>query len=207
MPKLSELPRGQAGVVEDRRRQTEDALVAAGRELFASQGYTATSVADIAAKAGVGLRTFYRYFPAKEWIACDGVYRFSIDGLAAVHRRPADETPLESMLHAITELENGGYEATLTLDIRLVLSEPSVWGAHFQIVMSAQDELTELFAARLGVPPASMAARLPAAVATLAFQSAISVWWDHHEAGEPSPTVWALAREALEALRPALAAR
>ncbi|MGI5125687.1 TetR family transcriptional regulator [Pseudonocardia sp. CA-107938] len=53
--------RSEAGRAEVRRD-----LVAAAVALFADQGYDATTVDDIAAAAGVGRRTFFRYFRAKE---------------------------------------------------------------------------------------------------------------------------------------------
>jgi AcrR family transcriptional regulator len=40
--------------------------VAAAVALFSSRGYDETTVDDIAAAAGVGRRTFFRYFPTKE---------------------------------------------------------------------------------------------------------------------------------------------
>ena len=41
-------------------------LVAAAFELFESQGYDATTVDDIAARAGTGRSTFFRHFPTKD---------------------------------------------------------------------------------------------------------------------------------------------
>ncbi|GAA3551005.1 TetR/AcrR family transcriptional regulator [Nocardioides daeguensis] len=43
-----------------------DRLVAAAFELFAGQGYDATTVDEIAAKAGTGRSTFFRHFPTKD---------------------------------------------------------------------------------------------------------------------------------------------
>ncbi|WP_055532443.1 TetR family transcriptional regulator, partial [Streptomyces graminilatus] len=43
-----------------------DALVAAAFQLFLERGYEQTTVDDIVALAGVGRRSFFRYFPAKE---------------------------------------------------------------------------------------------------------------------------------------------
>jgi len=53
--------RAEAGRAEVRRD-----LVAGAVALFTEQGYDDTTVDDIAAAAGVGRRTFFRYFRAKE---------------------------------------------------------------------------------------------------------------------------------------------
>ncbi len=53
--------RSEAGRAEVRRD-----LVAAAVALFTEQGYDDTTVDDIAGAAGVGRRTFFRYFRAKE---------------------------------------------------------------------------------------------------------------------------------------------
>lgn len=45
---------------------TRDRLIEAAFELFASQGYDATTVEQIAARAGVGRTTFFRNFASKE---------------------------------------------------------------------------------------------------------------------------------------------
>ncbi|MBG6181300.1 TetR family transcriptional regulator [Arthrobacter sp. CAN_A1] len=47
---------------EDSRRRLVDAALV----LFDKDGYTATTVDDIAARAGVTARTFFRYFPDKD---------------------------------------------------------------------------------------------------------------------------------------------
>jgi AcrR family transcriptional regulator len=48
------------------RAEVRRELVAAAVRLFGSRGYEETTVDDIAAAAGVGRRTFFRYFPSKE---------------------------------------------------------------------------------------------------------------------------------------------
>jgi AcrR family transcriptional regulator len=46
--------------------RTRDRLVESALELFGATGYSATTVDDIAAAAGVSARTFFRHFPDKE---------------------------------------------------------------------------------------------------------------------------------------------
>jgi AcrR family transcriptional regulator len=48
------------------RAEVRRELVAAAVQLFRTRGYEETTVDDIAAAAGVGRRTFFRYFPSKE---------------------------------------------------------------------------------------------------------------------------------------------
>ncbi|WP_164737383.1 TetR/AcrR family transcriptional regulator [Georgenia sp. SYP-B2076] len=49
----------------DQKRATRAALIAAARELFTRQGYTATSAEAIARAAGVSRATFYLHFRSK----------------------------------------------------------------------------------------------------------------------------------------------
>ncbi len=62
--------------------------------LFDEQGYEATTVAEIAERAGLTKRTFFRYFSDKREVLFSGsdeLQRFWLEGVAAA---PADATPL-----------------------------------------------------------------------------------------------------------------
>jgi TetR/AcrR family transcriptional regulator, regulator of mycofactocin system len=48
-----------------RRATSQQELEVAAFRLFAAQGFEATTVDEIAAAAGIGRRTFFRYFPSK----------------------------------------------------------------------------------------------------------------------------------------------
>src|SRR5215204_5535843 len=52
--------------------------------LFADRGYDETTIADIAAAAGVTQMTFFRYFPAKELVVVDDPYDPAIAHSVAV---------------------------------------------------------------------------------------------------------------------------
>lgn len=60
------MPRINAETVDAHREATRQALFVAAQDLFARQGYVETSLADIAAHAGIGRTTFYDYFTGKE---------------------------------------------------------------------------------------------------------------------------------------------
>ena len=63
-------------------------------ELFDEQGYEATTVAEIAERAGLTKRTFFRYFSDKREVLFSGseeLQRLWLDGAAAA---PADANPL-----------------------------------------------------------------------------------------------------------------
>ncbi len=62
--------------------------------LFADQGYQATTVADIAERAGLTQRTFFRYFSDKREVLFGGSEELSSLWLDAVTAAPADATPL-----------------------------------------------------------------------------------------------------------------
>ena len=95
---------------EENKLRTRSALERAAARLFEEQGFGATTVRDIAAAAGVGERTFFRYFPSKEDLVLQEV-RDLIPGLMrAVRARPAEESLLTALCEAmatwLTETEN-----------------------------------------------------------------------------------------------------
>lgn len=57
-----------------RTQRTRARLLAAALDLFARQGYEATTVAQIAAAAGVTEMTFYRHFGTKDQLLLDDPY-------------------------------------------------------------------------------------------------------------------------------------
>lgn len=72
-------------------------LVVAAVDLFFEQGYDATTVAQIADRAGVTKSTFFRHFPDKRELLVAGQETLSgllAEGIAAA---PVDATPLEAI--------------------------------------------------------------------------------------------------------------
>lgn len=84
-----------------RSERTRVALRRAATELFAAQGVEATSAEQIAERAGVTLRTFYRHFPSKH----DVLFADYDSGLQwfrkALAARPAGEPLVASVRAAV----------------------------------------------------------------------------------------------------------
>ncbi|MEV4613580.1 helix-turn-helix domain-containing protein [Kitasatospora sp. NPDC049258] len=72
-----------------------DALLAAAREAFAEQGAEA-SLEDIARRAGVGIGTLYRNFPARRHLF-EAVYANEIDELGLLAAELSAEPPWEAL--------------------------------------------------------------------------------------------------------------
>jgi AcrR family transcriptional regulator len=107
--------------------RTRDRLRREALRLFAAQGYDETTVAEIAAAAGVTQMTFFRYFPAKELVVVEDPYDPAI--AQAVAAQPADLTPLErtrrGLLAAWGQI-SGEEDAEFRLRLRVGAAHPGL---------------------------------------------------------------------------------
>ena len=88
--------------------------------LFADRGYDETTVADIAAAAGVTQMTFFRHFPAKELVVVDDPYDPAIAQAVAVQPvdLPVVEQVRRGLLAAWEQLEDAD-DAEFRLRLRI----------------------------------------------------------------------------------------
>ncbi|MFR0355356.1 TetR family transcriptional regulator [Streptomyces sediminimaris] len=77
-----------------------DALVAAAFQLFLERGYEQTTVDDIVALAGVGRRSFFRYFPSKEDVVFPDHERCLADMTAFLAESGEDDEPVRRVCDA-----------------------------------------------------------------------------------------------------------
>ncbi|MFC0109707.1 TetR family transcriptional regulator [Kibdelosporangium aridum] len=87
--------------VPDRRRRVREALTAAAIDLFLTKGYEETTVDEIAAAAGVGRRTFFRYFPSKEDVIFPDHEARLLRVAEVFATAPHDEPPLSVACRAV----------------------------------------------------------------------------------------------------------
>jgi len=88
--------------------------------LFADCGYDETTIADIAAAAGVTQMTFFRHFPAKELVVADDPYDPAIAHAVAVQAAdlPVVERVRRGLLAAWEQLEDAD-DAEFRLQLRI----------------------------------------------------------------------------------------
>jgi AcrR family transcriptional regulator len=74
---------------------------AAAMELFVERGYEQTSVADIATRAGLTARTFFRHFDDKREVLFDGSRRLQEIMVGALAAAPSSATPIDAVGAAV----------------------------------------------------------------------------------------------------------
>jgi AcrR family transcriptional regulator len=145
---------------ERKKRQTRDALIAAGLELFETKGYEHTAVREITDTVDVSERTFFRYFASKEDLALSFISeaaRGLVDALAA---RPPGEDPLTALRAALrdqmgristSEGSSSGDLHSYVSVIKIIEETPSLLAAQLRYTHDHNDEIVRVLAEREGV--------------------------------------------------------
>ena len=135
---------------ERKRTRTRQALVAAATDLFERHGYEQTTIADIAAAAEIGTRTFFSYFAGKEDLLFpEGDTRIRA-AVAAIAGRRAGEEPADVLLRALHEVGDDSDDLSgrlAALRLRLIRTVPSVRGKALQLQADGQREIARHLAA------------------------------------------------------------
>ena len=87
------------------RKNVRRRLQGAALELYQARGYDRTTTAEIAARAGVTERTFFRHFPDKREVLFDGEAALSAALTTSLADAPAELGPWEAMTRAFRATE------------------------------------------------------------------------------------------------------
>lgn len=134
---------GTAAEPLDRADRTRQALVAAARANFASDGYAASHIAGITLKAQVALGTFYLYFPGKrdvlarlvEEIRAEIMGRTAAAGAAASDRV---ERERRSLLVFLDWLKGNGDVYRIVREAEF--AEPAIGRGYYERIAQAYEE-------------------------------------------------------------------
>jgi AcrR family transcriptional regulator len=97
--------------------------------LFCERGYDRTTIDDLARAAGIGRRTFFRYFDTKDDVVLWRFDMFARHAVTLLRERPAREPALTALEHALTEASefyNQQPEQTVRI-LRLTEETPSLY--------------------------------------------------------------------------------
>lgn len=192
---------------ERKRERTRQALIDAAAELFERQGYDETTVAQIAAAAEIGTRTFFGYFAGKEDILFPDSDARARATVAAIAGRDPAEGPVDVLLRSldtIAERDTDMVSPMAAVRMRLFHTVPAVRGKALQVQLAAQREIArELHAAFPGELDRVTAAALAGAL-TGAVSGALDSLMEDEGAGDAdADQLRARVRQATElALRP-----
>ncbi|WSK83689.1 TetR/AcrR family transcriptional regulator [Amycolatopsis sp. NBC_01286] len=189
------------GLRERKKYETHRALAVAAVELVAERGLDAVTVEDIAATAGVSVRTFFNYFASKE----DAVVIAYPDHLERTERaigrflaQPAEVSTLDALVTVMREevADVGANPREWLARMTAVKQNPALF--HRAVTMNAQqaEPLTAAIARRAGCDPGDLYPSLLLAVVGGAMNAAMLRW--RERGGEE--TVSALFDEAVASI-------
>ncbi|GAA4189801.1 mycofactocin system transcriptional regulator [Gryllotalpicola kribbensis] len=185
---------GQTGAHATRRATTVAQLSHIGLQLFIENGFDETTVDEIAAAAGIGRRTFFRYFASKNdlpWGDFDELVERMRADLAAV---PDSEPLYATLTRAVLDFNT--YPASELQyhreRMQLLMTVPSLVAHSTLRYESWREVIAEFAARRLGEPVGSLRPRMIGWVYLAASLGAYEQWL--HDPGS----------ELLEVLRSAL---
>lgn len=125
-------------------------LTDAAMQLFAERGYGETTVEDIAARAGLTERTFFRYFADKREVLFSGAAHFQKHIVDAVVSAPKTSAPIDVVLDAF-ESSNDFFEERRAFARRrtaLIAAHPELQERELIKFMALAAAITELLKQR-----------------------------------------------------------
>ncbi|MFI1358845.1 TetR family transcriptional regulator [Streptomyces sp. NPDC020898] len=169
-----------------------DALVAAAFQLFLERGYEQTTVDDIVALAGVGRRSFFRYFPSKEDVVFPDHERCLADMTAYLADSPEDAEPVGRVSAAarmvlLMYAENPAFSVQR---YRLTKKVPGLRASELSVVWRYERALAAYLRGRFaGRPDGTLQADVIAASVVAAHNNALRSWLRSDGQGDATTAV------------------
>ncbi|MEV7322344.1 TetR family transcriptional regulator [Streptomyces sp. NPDC093970] len=169
-----------------------DALVAAAFRLFLERGYEQTTVDDIVALAGVGRRSFFRYFPSKEDVVFPDHEGCLADMTGFLAASPPECEPVRRVCDA-ARLVLRMYAENPTFSVqryRLTKQVPGLRAYELSVVWRYERALAEYLRGRYGGrPDGTLRADVIAAAVVAAHNNALRSWLRSDGADDAAATV------------------
>ncbi|MFB2598239.1 mycofactocin system transcriptional regulator [Herbiconiux sp. P17] len=153
-------------------------------QLFVEHGFDATTIDEIAARAGIGRRTFFRYFPSKNDLPW-GDFENLLDRMRTyLQELPASLPLVEALRAAVIEFNRFPVEEVPyhRQRMELLLNVPTLVAHSTLRYASWRQVVAEFAAARLGVPEDSLQPQAIAWTYLAVSLSAYEQWLKHDDA-------------------------
>jgi AcrR family transcriptional regulator len=145
-------------------------LEKAAMELFVEQGYARTTVGDIAARAGLTERTFFRYFTDKREVLFSGSKDLEAAIVESVRNAPKDVAPLDIVADA---LEAAGAELQAHRDFGYIRARYAIVTEHPEVL---ERELIKMASLAAAVTQALHARGVTEPTASLVAETSITIF-------------------------------
>ncbi|SHG47799.1 transcriptional regulator, TetR family [Jatrophihabitans endophyticus] len=164
------------GLRERKRTASRSGTVDAAFRLFLRDGYDDVTVAQICDEAGIGRRTFFRYFAAKEDVLLEPMREIAASVDLAIAAAPAELPDAEALRHALSALADDSLHRRRRLvEMRTVLRDSRPEHVSAATVLSDHEwRIAGLLAARHGHDEPDWRTRLMVARTIAGFR----VWLD-----------------------------
>jgi len=153
-------------------------------QLFVERGFDATTIDEIAARAGIGRRTFFRYFPSKNDLPW-GDFEQLLDRMRSyLHALPETLPLVEALREAVIEFNRFPVEEVPyhRQRMELLLNVPTLVAHSTLRYASWRQVVAEFAAERLGVPEDSLQPQAIAWTYLAVSLSAYEQWLKHDDA-------------------------
>ncbi|WP_290049425.1 acyl-CoA-like ligand-binding transcription factor [Nocardia nova] len=150
----------RVGLRERKKQRTRRTIRAEAMKLFQAQGYSATTIEQIAEAADISPSTFFRYFPSKEQVVlADDVDPIMIHALES---QPSELTPLAAFRQAMRDTFDNLDPQDWQFEqdrMKLIYNEPELRSVIMQETERNVDLVSALLARRVGREPSDFEVR------------------------------------------------
>jgi AcrR family transcriptional regulator len=169
-----------AGLRQAKKANTAQAIVDAAMALFRGRQFSDVSVDDIAAAAGIGRRTFFRYFPTKEDLFLDWRRVDRDFVLAALRTRAPGEDDIGLVMRVIGDVQRQGVvmvrpEHQVEFH-RLTHFDPRLSARSWLLMEKARGFLVEGLVGSTPAPSELLRARVLVSACIMVMDTAITTW-------------------------------
>lgn len=166
------------GLRDAHKNRTRRALREAALKLFSERGFDAIRTEEIAAKAAVSVRTFFRYFPTKESVLFLGGRSWA-ESFAELYCKQPDSSPdVDAICAALVELAADLPRSRQSLQMyeRVVATSATLRGREQDEQNESAEQVAAAIAARRGLSQADEACHLLANTAVLIYRLSLDTW-------------------------------